>query len=206
MNVSVEGQQRADAFLAKLRAGLRGIEGRDADEIVEELRSHILERAAASGEVSAAAIDKVTAALGDPSELAREYVTDSLLARAEHSRTPTSMLASLFRWATLSFVGFFVFIGAVGGYFVGGALALCALLKPLHPATAGLWTIPSGGDTVLSLRLGFGAVPVGGHELLGWWMVPIGLFAGCVLLLVTTKISHWFVRQARKSLELPRAH
>jgi len=72
--------------------------GRDS-RIVEELRSHILDKASANGEATAAGVDAALAALGRPEDLAREYVTDAVLARAEVSRSPVRILKSLFRWA-----------------------------------------------------------------------------------------------------------
>ena len=51
-------------------------------EIVQELRSHILEKDAGGN------VDSALAALGSPEELAGRYLTDSLLARAAGSRSP----------------------------------------------------------------------------------------------------------------------
>jgi hypothetical protein len=82
---------------------------------------------------------------------------------------------------------------------------LVAVAKLFHPHTAGLWALPTdNGDFALSFRLGFGGVPAGGRDLLGWWVVPIGWFGGGVLVMLTTHIAVWFVQQYRKSLLLPR--
>jgi hypothetical protein len=114
-------------------------------------------------------------ALGSPEQLAAEYLTDNLLARAEVSRSPAHVLGVLFRLASLSIAGFLVFVSSIAGYFLGLVLVLCALLKPIHPQTAGLWIYPTGGDdTTISLRLGFGSAPPDGRDVLGWWIVPIG--------------------------------
>ncbi len=199
-----DAQQRMETYLARLRVRLRGVSDTEVGEIVEELRSHILDKASVSGKVTAAGVDAALAALGSPEELAGEYLTDSLLARAEVSRSPLQILKSLFHWAGLSIGGFFVFLGAVVGYFLGVSLVLCALLKPLHPRTAGLWTYPTGGgDFAISLRLGFDGVPAGGRDLLGWWIVPIGLVAGCGLVMLTTRFALWCVRQYRRSRQSP---
>jgi hypothetical protein len=73
-------------------------------EIVEELRGHIQEKTEAAGEIKMATVDAVLAALGSPEELASQYVTDDLLARAEVSRSPWRTLEGLFHWASLSVV------------------------------------------------------------------------------------------------------
>lgn len=115
------------------------------------------------------------------------------------------MLDGLFRWATLSFAGFCVLLGSVFGYFFGVVFILVAVFKVIHPQTAGLWLLPDGaGDSEFSFRMGFGSVPAG-RDLLGWWIVPLGLLAGCALITMTTRFALWCVRQYRKSNALPRS-
>lgn len=204
MTMPDDAQQRIDAYLGRLRQRLRGVKDEEVGEIVEELRSHIMDKVAASGEATAAGVDAALAALGSPEELASQYITDNLLARAEVSRSPLQILKSLFRWASLSVAGFFVLLGSIVGYFFGIVLMLVAVAKLFHPRTAGLWTLPdSAGDLELSFRLGFGNAPVGGRDVLGWWIVPIGWLAGCGLVMLTTHIAVWFVRKYRKSRVLP---
>ncbi len=199
-----DARQRIETYLTRLRVRLCGISESDVREIVEEVRSHILDKVNLSGEVTAGAVDATLVALGIPEELAREYMTDSLLARAEVSRSPVRILGSLFRWASLSVAGFLVFLSSAVGYFLGVALILCALLKPLHPQNAGLWTYSDGaGGVTTSLRLGFASAPAGGRDVLGWWIVPIGLALGCALVMLTTRFALWCVRQYRRSRVLP---
>jgi hypothetical protein len=210
MTTTGDAQQRIDAYLGRLRARLRGIKGEEVGEIVEELRSHIMEKAVvsreATGEITAAGVDAALDGLGSPEDLARQYLTDNLLARAEASRSPVEILRSLLRWARLSVGGFFVLLGSIVGYFFGGVLILVALSKPFHPHTAGLWSLPNGsGDAEISVRLGFGSVPAGGRDVLGSWITPIGMVAGCGLVMLTTHVALWFVRQYRRSRTLPQA-
>jgi hypothetical protein len=194
MNVSAESQQKIDAYLNTLRRLLRGVNEADARDIVEELRSHILDRAAADGEVTPSAIAHALTALGSPEDIAGQYLTDELVKRAQVNRSPWLILQSLFRWATLSFVGFWVLMISLIGYFLAGSLSLCALLRPFHPTTAGLWLIPDSTDTVLSLRLGFGSAPVNGRELLGWWIIPLGLILAMGMVLVNLHFGLWSIR------------
>ena len=206
MTISGDAQQRIEAYLGRLRQRLRSLNDEDAREIVEELRSHIIDKVTASGQATAAGVDAALASLGSPEELASQYMTDDLLARAEVSRSPVRILESLFHWASLSVAGFFVLLGSVIGYFFGAVFILVALLKPFHPHTAGLWIFPgAGGDLETSFRLGFGSVPAGGRDLLGWWIVPIGWMAGGGLVILTTYFAIWCVRQYRRSIILPRS-
>ena len=119
MTMAGDAQQKIETYLGTLRQRLRGMNDEDVREIVEELRSHILDKAGVSGETTDAGVDAALAALGSPEELASEYMTDNLLARAEVSRSPVRILESLFRWASLSAAGFFVLLGSMVGYFLG---------------------------------------------------------------------------------------
>src|SRR5271166_1961493 len=192
MITSGDAQPRIEAYLGRLQQRLRGMNDDDVREIVEEMRSHLTDKAAAGGELTAAGIDAAIAALGTPEELASQYLTDDLLSRAEVSRSPLRVLESLFRWAGLSVAGFIALLVSLFGYILGAALMWCAVLKLIHPQTAGLWRLPSGpGNFFVSLRLGFGTPPVGAIDLLGWWIVPVGLSVGCALVLLTTHYALW---------------
>ena len=203
MTLTDDAHQRIEAYLNKLRKCLRGIQADDVRDIVEELRSHITDKLAATDQPMA--VDAVLAGLGRPEDLASQYTTDNLLARAEVTRSPLRILQSLFRWGSLSVAGFLVLMGSLAGYFVGFALWLCAALKIFHPHTAGVWAIPTGPDDVeISVRLGFGNAPAGGRDLLGWWVVPIGLLAGGGLVILTSRLALWCVQRCRKSMAIPR--
>jgi len=190
---------KIENYLGKLRRNLRGLRDDDVRDIVEELRSHILDKASEQN------LDEVLAGLGTPEDLASQYATDSQFARAEVSRTPWSILKSLFRWASLSVAGFFVLMGSLLGYFVGVVLILCGYLKLVHPQTAGIWTTRDAMDDLqISVHLGFGSAPTGAHEVLGWWIVPIGVLGGFGLVMLTTRFALWCVRRYRKARALPR--
>ena len=203
MTIANEEQRKIEDYLSRLRDRLRGLNRDDIRDIVEELRSHILDKAAADGTVTAAGVDAALAALGSPDTLAGEYVTDNLLARAEVSRSPWRILESLFRWASLSVAGFLVLLGSMVGYFLGGAFMWCAVLKLIHPQAAGLWAYRDiNGDPVYSLRMGFASPPAGAKDVLGWWIMPIGLLAGCGLVILTSRFAVWCARRYRKSRRL----
>jgi len=195
-------QQQVETYMSRLRGGLRGLKHDEIREIVEELRSHIADKASEEGKATNARVGAALAALGSPEELAREYVTDALLARAEASRWPLEILKSLFRWASLSVAGFFAFLATILGYSAGMVFFLVAALKPFHPENAGLWVWRESGHIIYSVRLGFGTPPPGARELLGWWILPIGLVVSCAVVVLTTHFAIWCVRQYRRSRPL----
>ncbi len=107
--------EKIESYLGKLRARLRGVGSEEVKDIIEELRSHILEKSTVNGQLGARDVDATIAGLGNPEDLASEYMTDAALARAEVSHSPIQILASLFRWASLSVAGFFVRISSLVG-------------------------------------------------------------------------------------------
>lgn len=205
MNNASDAQQKIDAYLERLRKNLHGLTPEEIREIVQELRTHLLEKAETNGEVSPQSVDSALLSLGSPEDLAGEYLTDNLFIHAQASRSPVRILKSLFRWASLSVAGFVVFFVCLFGYATSAVLLWCAALKPIHPATDGLW-VSNGPDGLdLSFHLGFGTPSPNSREVLGWWLIPIGLLGGYALLMVTTRFALWCVGRYRQSRPLPRA-
>jgi HAAS domain-containing protein len=191
---------QVEQYLDQLRKRLRGMRAGDVDDILAELRAHIAEKTSAG-----ASVQSTLSALGTPEQLASEYVTDGLLARAELSRSPFRILNSLFHIATFSATGFAALLATVTGYTLGVIFVLGAFAKILHPHTAGLWRIPDGYGVEYSLRMGFANYPGPGREVLGWWIVPLGLVLGYGLIILTTRVAVWGVRKYRASRPAPGA-
>lgn len=188
-------QTRIDAYLAELRTRLRSLPEEQAVDIVEEIRSHIHDTAGTSGAMTEASVNAALSRLGPPSALAASYVTDNLMARAQRTRMPWTILRGIFHWATLSVKGVLVFIVCLVGYLFGASFFLAALVKPFNPK-AGLWLIDH--DTY-SLALGMTDATPQGHELLGWKLIPIGCALGSGTILLTTYFAQWCLRRFRQS-------
>jgi len=203
MTIPEDSQRKIDAYLDRLRRCLHDMREEDAREIVAELRSHILDKAEVGGTVTPAGIDSALAGLGPAEALAGEYLTNDLLARAQASRSPWLVLRGLFRWASLSIAGFLILVPSLLGYILGVAFAWAAIFKPFHPQATGLWVITHGEDYDLSLHMGFGAPPTGGHEVLGWWIIPLGIGLGCAVVLLTLHIDLWFLGTFRRRRPMP---
>jgi hypothetical protein len=188
-----ETQKTIDTYLAALRKQLRELMEEDATDIVDEIRAHILDKTSNGG--SPEKVSATLAALGTPEELASRYRTEEWLRRAQLTRSPLVSLRSLLHWATLSFTGIVVFLVSVFGYALGGALVVFAMLKAAFPRATGLWkTVSPDGTWGLNLSFSSGTPPPG-QELLGWWVLPIGLLLGTGLLLLTFRFGTWSIRK-----------
>jgi hypothetical protein len=197
MTIAAESQKAIDTYLVALRKQLRGPVDADVEDIVEEIRAHILDKTAGADATDTVAA--TLASLGTPEELASRYRTDDLLQRAQVTRSPLLSMHSLFRWATLSFAGLVVFLVSVVGYSVGGGLVIVAALKMIWPRATGLWMefYPDGSPKSASGGFGSGYIsqPPPGREIFGWWLVPIGLVLGGALLFLTFRFGTWSIRK-----------
>lgn len=194
----IAANEKIDSYLRRVRTGLRGLSDAEVSDILNELRTHITERLELAGGPRDFAVDSVLQSFGRPEQIAALYVSESLVSRAESSRSPWTILRSLFYWSTLSVIGFVVFMICLIGYSFGVCFFLAALMKPIHPQGVGLWyESPDTGH--FSLHVG-GFYPPTGHEreLLGWWLVPVGCSLGGGTILLTTHFALWSLRQLRR--------
>jgi uncharacterized membrane protein len=161
---------KIDSYLRRVRTGLRGLPDPEVTDILNELRAHVVERLELASGPPDVAIESVLESFGRAEQIAALYAAESLISRAESSRTP---LRSLFYWSTLSIIGFFVLMICLVGYGFGVCFFLAALMKPIHPEGVGLWY--KNDPANFSLHVGGFSGPAGQErELLGWWLVPVG--------------------------------
>lgn len=200
MTMDQAASQRIESYLTEVRAGLRGIPSAQALEIVEELRSHVLDRAATQGAVTETAVAAALERLGRPKEVAAMYLAENLVTQAERSFSPWLVLKGLFHWAGISAAGVFVFFTSLTGYVIAASFTISALMKPLAPDRVGLWRI---GEDSYSLRMGLSSAPPSGTELLGWWIIPLGLSIGVGLFLFTSQFGLWSLRKLQQKAARP---
>jgi uncharacterized membrane protein len=165
------------------------------DDILAELRSHVRDSGAPGREPTEAELTAVLARLGSPSALAASYRADRLLQEAARSRSPWRLLTGLSRLAAWSVAGGFALCGAVFGYVLAASFFLAAIVKPFRPERAGLFR----ADDTLSLHLGLsGSAAPMGEELLGWWIVPLGVLLGGMAYGLTVSFARWAIRRYRR--------
>jgi hypothetical protein len=188
---------RLEDYLSDLRERLGGLPADEVAEILAELRSHVRDACAPGREPDQADVTAVLARLGAPSALAAAYRADRLLAQAERSPSPWLLLKGLFRWAALSGAGSFALCGVVVGYVLTASFFLAALVKPFRPDRVGLFRIGDGEHLSLHLGLTGSAAPPGA-EILGWWIVPLGLLLGGLAYGLTRSFARRAVRRHRR--------
>ncbi len=170
--------QSIAAYLAALRAQLAPITLSEREEILREIAAHIRDAYEAG-----TPIDIVLARLGPPAQLAAEYRDGQLIRAASRSLSPLTLLRATLRLATKGITGILVFFCALFGYFTGGLLVIAALVKPFAPSHVGYFV---------------NATPGPPHDVLGWWIVPLSLTGGTLLLILTTLAIRAFLRLSQR--------
>jgi hypothetical protein len=191
------GQAHLDTYLAQVQRHLGGLSDAEVRETLAELRSHVLDRA--NGVLTPVSVEAAIAALGSARDVARLNVTERVASVMEQDRSPLSVLRAVVRLAGLSLYGFFAFLVSLTGYGLAAGFLLAALVKPFAPERAGLWWLTDPADPY-SFSLGVVDNAPQARELLGWWIIPIGLAAGAALAFLTWRFGVFSVRRMARAV------
>jgi hypothetical protein len=191
------GQAHLDTYLDQVRRYLTALPKSEADEIVAELRSHVLDKV--DGTPTPQAVEAAIAALGGPREVARFNLTERVAAEVDEDRSPLTVLRGVGRLARLSVYGAFTGLVSFVGYAVAASFLITAAVKPFWREHAGLWRVPDAQDDY-AFSLGVNSSPQG-QELLGWWIIPIGIGMGLLLGWLTWRFGIFSVARMRRSAQ-----
>ena len=193
MSAVSAAEREIESYLRRLRASLRGLPAEQVEDIVREIRSHLVESTGSDRE----RLSEAFARLGDPATLGRAYRMDDLALRAQTSRSPLLLLRLVMHWATRSLEGAGALVVAFLGYGTALIALGCALVKPFMPGRVGLWVQRVPPDD-WSLQLGrVATAPTDAREVLGWYIVPLGLLVGGIALTATSRYLLAKVRKFR---------
>jgi uncharacterized membrane protein len=103
------------AFMARLREGLRGLPPQAIADIVADYEAHFTD-----GEAAGRSEAEVAAALGDPDRLAREIRAESSMTRWREERSPSAAAAAVFAVLGLGAIDILVLLPILMG--IAGAL------------------------------------------------------------------------------------
>ena len=197
MSTATAVEREIESYLKRLRSSLRTLPTGQTEDIVREIRSHLVECACGAHEPDQRRLAEAIARLGKPAALASAYLMDSLAQRAQVSRSPILLLRLVMHWATRSLEGIAALVVAFAGYATALIGFGCALFKPFIPERIGLWMRQVPPDDV-SYQLGrVSAPPADARELLGWYIIPLGLIVGAIALMATTRFLLGKVRKYR---------
>lgn len=167
-------------YLKNISAHLKGIDDAQKREILAEISSHLSERITElRAHNDPDPIDQAISNLGDPVDLASQFVTEARTSRGIRSYAPWTLLHSAARAARSGTRRFLIFLIALFGYAFAVAGLIAAAMKPFVPGM-GLW--------VWRFGIVWGVPPDGTakHELLGPYFIPASILLSFVFASSTT--------------------
>jgi hypothetical protein len=100
-------------------------------------------------------------------------------------------------------VGFWVALAVTVGYSFGAAFLFLAVMKPIFPANVGFWADNvSGIPHDLAMKV---PAPTTEHDVAGYWLIPVCVILGILLLRTTHRFARRFLTRWRERRELARA-
>lgn len=204
-------QKILDDYLQRLTQALQPLPEPDRQEIFREIQSHIYERLEQNEKILLESEDvlEVLYRLGEPSSYISLYLTDAYLQKGFERRSPGLLLKGILRWmgsSALSYLYSFPFFVL---YFVSLLLFTFGTAKALFPNNFGIYAHQpeeilkeTGGAGRSGFAFGFSfstGKPLDAdelkHEILGYWLAPIGIIGGMVLGLGATALLRWMTRR-----------
>lgn len=152
--------------------------------IIEEMRSHVLDRVDAGASVQAA-----LEALGDPNDYARRFYEVYSVAAALSSRRTPLLISALVGGVARNFAAACAASAIFMTWSVAALIAYVAILKISNPAHVGLWR----GEHFFFI--GIINDPATGRELLGPWIAPLALVAIIVAWITTQTLASWALKR-----------
>ena len=189
MKLSEVGESRVRGYLYVLQRSLRSfLPPEVAADAVREVESHIRERLDQVEAVpdERAAVERVLMELGAPLRVAQAYSHEMTLDEAVTTGRFVPMTRALWNAATTSVVGFvwatFVFIG----WTTGVSFLVVAVVKVIFPNNVGVFT---HNGVFVGAGAEFGLPPGTEAHPFGYWVIPVALALGLVILVGTQRAS-----------------
>ena len=190
MNLAA-GSSIIETYFAELNSRILDLPRPQREELVKELRAHVMDRLEQMPEPGEEGCRTVLKALGTPDEIARQLRMELILRRSSWRISPIAILRTGARWTVAGVQGYAIFLVAVIGYLMSLSFYVTALLKPLFPRNVGVFVGQQG------LNLARFPLPPSGHDILGPYYIPAAVVIGYLFTLGTTLLIRFLVRRGR---------
>ena len=193
MVLSDTGTSRVNGYLFVLERSLATFLPRESvRDVVREIDSHLRDRISAARAVpdERVMLERILSELGPPQRVAQAYSVERTVDEAVVTGRLFAIVRAVWHVAMSGVSGFFAALGLFVGYFAGAVFIVLSALKPLFPDNVGIWvgdrSTSEGVD--IGWRAGINVAASGqGHNVGGYWVIPIFLAAGLGLLFFTTR-------------------
>lgn len=127
-NLAQATDSRIENYLSRLATALGGTPFEEKQDILCEIRAHLVDSMAAIRGGDAAA-ERVMRLLGTPEELAERYRAEGMFTQASDSLSPWLLLRTSWHWARLGIKGMLAFFLALIGYGTALTFTFTVLMK-----------------------------------------------------------------------------
>jgi uncharacterized membrane protein len=188
MTLSEVGEARVRGYLFMLSRSLRSfLDAEAAGDALREVESHILERLdQVEGGDERAVVERVLAEVGTPLQVAQAYSSEVTVDEAVTTGRFLPVVRAIWHYATTSVVGFAWAVTVFVGWATGLSFAAIAPIKLIFPNNVGVFYVNGRFSSAGAV---FGLPPGTVVEPFGYWVVPVSLALGLVILLGTHRAS-----------------
>ncbi len=187
MKLSEIGESRVRGYLYVLQRSLRSFLPVEVTaDAVREVESHIRERLdqAEAMPDERAAVERVLAELGPPLRVAQAYSHEMTLDEAVTTGHFVPMARALWNAATTSVIGFMWALLVFVGWTTGVSFLAVAVVKVIFPNNVGVFT---RNGAFVGAGAEFGLPPGTEAHPFGYWVIPVALALGLVILVGTQR-------------------
>jgi hypothetical protein len=181
MTNDVKLPDEAELFLKRLRQGLSTLTPAEQQEIVAEIRVHLLER-------KAQGTADLLSGFEAPEELAAGFVSEQALRGSLAQGTSWALIRALLIASRESLLALLLLFPLVLIQISAVMFVLAAGMKPFMGDELGFWAGP------WSLYVGINRHDPRNHELLGWGMIPVLGIGGIILFWISNRAMRGLVR------------
>ena len=173
-----------DNYLNRIQKLLKKIPKDQKEELLLEIKSHLYE--SIQNDTDGKEEEKVLNAIermGDPEDFIKPLIADKLLLSASKTMKPNSVFLSL---VYKSFINIKYAFGALLfsiGYSLSFILIVIAFFKIITPSNIGFYKLGSG-----KFEFSMFSTAPQTEEILGYWIVLIGLLAAVLIYVLLTKL------------------
>lgn len=182
-----------DQYMKRVDRALRSLPKKIREETALEIQSHLWDSMQDStAQVEADRILDAIDRLGEPDDFIKPMVAGRLLEDASHSLNPKSVVMGLMYNAVAGVkkAGLSIVLGL--GYLILCIFSLMSILKVILPHQVGLFFDPEGGAPFFGV-LG----DPGNHvEVLGFWIIPLGIVISFLLYFGLTRLLRIIFRES----------
>jgi uncharacterized membrane protein len=193
-DLSPQANPLLEEYLEKLRKILKPLSPEESEEIVLEIKGHILESLSLIKEEKDEVknLTAVLEKLGDPEDYAPGFVTDYILEKGVKEKSIGLIFRGFLRWGFSTITGFVSVILFFALYLLSFSLVIIGILKPFFPKDIGFFVKGKSFEGLGYIKNVSSDPQI--KELLGYAFVPMAIILGILIFFVAT----WLLKKIIK--------